>query len=430
MSQDTDAARPAPNAPAAPAFARAADTDPAALGWMQGAPPPRELQVRFDDLSHFAFPRTRWAFAHMRRLVPSSRVWRGPGPASELPRAERDDIDAVSFTPMGAAQPMSWLASLDANYTDAIMVLHQGRIVYERYRGVMAPHRTHMAMSVTKSYTGTLAAMLQHEGLIDEQRLVPHYVPELAGTAFADATVRQVMDMTTGLDYSENYADPAAQVWNHARAGGLFPKPPGYAGPDGFYGFLRTVRKAGEHGQAFAYKTVNTDVLAWIVRRVAGGELGELFSQRFWQPLGAEQDADFLSDAEGTEFAGGGLNPCLRDLARFGEAMRCEGAFNGRQVVPAAVVAAIRAGASTAHFAKAGYATLAGWSYRHQWWLSHNAHGAFSARGVHGQALYVDPAAAMVVARFGSHPLAANVNFDPTSLPAYHALALHLKRNP
>ena len=91
--------------------------------------------------------------------------------------------------------------------------------------------------------------------------------------------------------------------------------------------------------------------------------------------------------------------------------------------MPRRVVDDIRRGGSREHFAPAGYATLPGWSYRNMWWVSHNAHGAYTARGIHGQAIYVDPAAEMVIARFASHPLAGNVNLDPTSLPAYDAVA-------
>ena len=128
----------------------------------------------------------------------------------------------------------------------------------------------------------------------------------------------------------------------------------------------------------------------------------------------------------GVEFAGGGFNLTLRDAARFGEMMRLGGRFNGRQIIPTAVVDDIRRGADKAHFALAGYALLPGWSYRNMWWVSHNEHGAFTARGIHGQTIYVDPAAEMVIARFASHPLGANSNLDPTSLPAYHAVAKHL----
>ena len=96
---------------------------------------------------------------------------------------------------------------------------------------------------------------------------------------------------------------------------------------------------------------------------------------------------------------------------------------------PAEVVSDIRRGGNRDHFALAAYTLLPGWSYRNMWWVSHNDHGAFTARGIHGQAIYIDPAAEMVIARFASHPQGANVNLDPVSLPAYHAVATHLMRD-
>jgi CubicO group peptidase (beta-lactamase class C family) len=411
---------------AQPAPLSAADSDPVKLGWMVGAPPPPEKLIRWEDMSIYRFPQTRWSFAHFRQFVPTTSVWRGDGPVAPLLPALRDDIDAVTFTPLGRDATMTWAQSLEANYTDAIVVLHRGRIVYERYFGVMSPHQPHMAMSVTKSIFGTLGAMLVAEGTLDGNAPVTKYIPELAGTAYGDATVRQVLDMTIGVSYSENYADPKAGIWQYARAGGVFPRPPGYSGPTSFYGYLRTLQKEGVHGEAFAYKSVNTDVLGWLIRRATGQTVGQVLSERIWQKLGAEHDAYLVIDSEGTEFAGGGFNSTVRDLARFGEMMRLGGRFNGQQIVPQAVVDDIRRGADPAHFTKAGYATLPGWSYRNMWWVSHNEHGAFSARGIHGQAIYIDPKAGMVIARFGSHPLAANTHFDPTSLPAFHALAKHL----
>jgi len=407
-------------------FADAADSDPAALGWMLGSPPPADRLVRYEDLSMYRFPQMRWSFANFRQLMPSTNVWRGDGKLSELPRALRDDIDGITFTPMGRSDTMTWEQSLAANYTDAIVVLHRGRIVYERYFGVMNDHNAHMAMSVTKSIFGTLGAMLVAEGRLDEKALVGQYIPELKDTAYGDATVRQVLDMTVGVKYSENYADPAAEIWQHVRAGGVFPRPPGYAGPTSFYGFLQTLRKEGEHGEAFAYKTVNSDVAGWLIRRATGQSVGAVLSERIWQKLGAEQDAYLLVDSVGTEFAGGGFNPTLRDMARFGEMMRLDGRFNGLQIVPRAVVDDIRKGASQADFAKAGFKTLPGWSYRDMWWVSHDDHGVFEARGIHGQAIYIDPKAEMVIARFASYPLAANAYLDPTTLPAFRALAEHL----
>lgn len=409
-----------------PKLPSAADTDPAKLGWMVGAPPAPEKMLHFANGTHYKFPQFRWSFANWRQFMPSTDVWRGDAGPRKLERAERSDIDAVSFTPLGQTDAMTWAQSLGANYTDSIVVLHKGKIVYEKYTGVMTPHTAHMAMSVTKSVFGLLGAMLVHEGKIDENALVTQYVPELKDSAYGDATVRQVLDMTIGVKYSEVYADPKAEIWDHVRANGVLPKPPGYTGPASSYAFLQGLKKEGEHGQAFAYKTVNSDVLGWIIKRATGKGVGELLSERIWQKLGAEENAYMLVDPEGVDFAGGGLNASTRDLARFGEMMRLGGQYNGQQIVPKAVVDDIQRGGKKSDFEKAGYKTLPGGSYRNMWWVLHNEDGAYAARGIHGQTIYIDPKAEMVIARFASFPMAANAFNDPTSLPAYQALATHL----
>jgi hypothetical protein len=377
-------------------------------------------------MSYFRFPAMRWSVSNFRQLMPTVNVSRGIGAPQALLRALRNDIDDVTFMPLGSNRPMTWRDSLLMNYTDGIIVLHQERVAYERYFGVLKPDGQHGAMSVTKTFVGTLAAMMVAEGTLDPEHKVADYVPELRSSAFGGATVRQVMDMTTGIRFSEDYADPKAEVWAHAAAGNPLPKPKDYSGPRSYYEFLQTVQPEGDHGAAFHYRTANTDALGWILARVSGRSVAQLLSERIWRKLGAEQDAYMSVDSTGTPFAGGGLNTGLRDLARFGEMIRNNGRYNGQQIVPKAVVDDIRRGGSREAFAKAGYDLLKGWSYRAMWWVTHNGHGAFMARGVHGQALYIDPAAEVVIARFASHPIAGNAANDPTSLPAYHAVARHL----
>ncbi|GAB4555315.1 MAG: serine hydrolase [Rhizobacter sp.] len=419
--------RAAPEAASARSdFPDAQASDPAKLGWMVGSPPPPDRIIRFEDGSYWRFPAMRWTASNFRQLMPTVNVSRGLGPIAPLPVAHRDDIDGVRFTPLGTNRAMTWRQSLDANYTDGIIVLHRGRIVYERYFGVLKPEGEHGAMSVTKTFVGTLAAMLVAEGTLDASKRVDHYVPELAASAFGSATLRQVMDMTTGIKFSENYADPDAEVWAHGAAGNPLPKPKDYSGPRSYYEFLQGVKPEGVHGEAFHYRTANTDALGWILARVTGRSVAQLLSERIWGPMGAEKDAYMSVDSIGTPFAGGGLSAGLRDLARFGEMIRNNGTFNGRQIVPPKAVADIRRGGSQADFAKAGYQQLPSWSYRNMWWITHNEHGAFAARGVHGQTVYIDPKAEMVIVRFASHPVAGNAAIDPTSLPAYHALARHL----
>jgi len=414
----------------APAIPTAEQTDPVKLGWMMGSPPPPDKIIRFADGSFYTFPKFRWTFSNSRQMGPTTNVSRGLGASAPLPRAERNDIDAVTFTPLGKTDPMTWAQSLGANYTDGIVVLHKGVVVYERYFGALKVDGQHIAQSVTKSFFGTIGAALLVEGKLDENALVSQYVPELKDSAFGDATIRQLLDMRTGLKYSENYADPKAEIWDHVRAGSVLPRPPGYQGPQTFYEFLQTVKKEGEHGGPFVYKTVNSDALGWVIRRVTGKSVSENLSERIWRKLGMEQDAYFSVDTVGNEFAGGGLNSGLRDLARFGEMMRNDGQFNGQQIIPKAVVDDIRKGGDKSAFPAASFPLLPGWSYRDMWWVTHNEHGAYAARGIHGQAIYIDPKAEMVIARYASFPQAANGFSDPTSLPAYHALAKYLIANP
>lgn len=408
----------------------AAASDPAKLGWMVGAPPPPDKQLRFDDGSYFQFPAMRWSVSHFRQLMPTVNISRGLGAPVPLPRAMRKDLDAVRFVPLGAQAPMTWEESLAANYTDGIVVLHRGKVVYERYFGVLNDSGQHGAMSITKSVTGTLGAMLVAEGRLDENKRVSEYVPELASSAFGNATVRQVLDMTTGLKYSEDYADPNAEVWAFSQAGSPLPKPKDYKGPRSYYEYLETMQPQGQHGEAFAYKTVNADALGWIIARVTGRSVTDLLSERIWSRMGAEQDAYMTVDSIGTPFAGGGLNTGLRDLARFGEMLRNNGRFNGQQILPKSVVDDIRRGGDRAAFAKAGYKLLPGWSYRNMWWVTDRADGTFMARGVHGQRIYVNLQAGVVIARYASHPVASNSANDPTTLPAFDALAQYLMKKP
>jgi CubicO group peptidase (beta-lactamase class C family) len=405
----------------------AAESDPGALGWMQGFPPPPDKLIMQPDSNFFSFPKLRWTVCHFRELLPTEQVSRGIGAPAPLQYAlDEVAIDALTFRPLGSRETITWKESLAANYTDGMLIIHKGRIVYERYFGCLDEAGKHGAMSMTKSLTGLLAEILVNEGKLDDTAPVSSIIPELSESAFGNATVRQVMDMTTGLAYSEDYSDPNADIWIYSRAANPLPKPKDYVGPDGYFEYLQTVKPEGRHGEAFHYKTINTDTLGWIISRVSGLEVTELLSRRIWSRMGAEQDAYMTVDGKGTPFAGGGLSAGLRDLGRIGLLMLNEGEINGERLFSSEVVAGIRRGGSREAFAKAGYRTLKNGSYRSMWWLLHNDHGAFAARGVHGQTIYVDPTAEMVLVRFASFPTAKNAMIDPTSLPAYQAVAEYL----
>jgi len=406
----------------------AQESDPGVMGWMQGFPPPEDKLITQPDSNYFSFPKLRWSVCHLREFLPTEEISRGlgaPVPLAYPTSAEFADlarqIDALTFMPIDGSEEMTWEDSLYTNYTDGMLIMHKGKVVYERYFGCLEEDTKHAIMSMTKSITGLLGEILVAEGALDDTLLVRDVIPEIGDSAFATATVREVMDMTTGVQYSEDYSDPNADIWLYSAAASPLPKPEDYDGPNGYWEYLQQVQPAGEHGAEFHYKTINSDMLGWMISTVTGKAVTDLASERIWSRMGAEQDAYQTVDGKGVPFAGGGVTAGLRDLGRLGQLMLNGGVINGERLFPAQVVESIAAGGDPSKFA--GFPTIPNGSYTSQWWVFHNDHGAYAARGVHGQTIYVDPTAEMVLVRLASFPRAQNGLIDPTSLPAYQAVA-------
>ncbi|MEZ5660926.1 MAG: serine hydrolase [Burkholderiaceae bacterium] len=390
-------------------------------GWREGFPPRRERQIRFEDLATVPYPAHRWLYCHWREVVPSVRVWRGPGQARALPRAERD-LGGFQFDdPAGGRCTLD--QALERTATDGLLVLHDGKVLFERYLGELKPHLTHRCFSVTKSFIGLLAASAVLEGRIDPEAHVETLLPELAESGWAQATVRQVLDMTASVRFVEDYEDPDGDVVRSRRAAGTLPRPHGYTGPASLYEYLPTVPSGGTHGHGFHYVTSNTHVLGWLLQRATGQSLATLLSERLWQHLGAEEDADLMVDPIGIGEVGGGLSVTLRDLARLGEMVRNRGRVDDAQVIPAAVIDDIRRGGDREKFKHAGYEVFDGWSYRDQWWISHDRFGAIRGLGIFGQQLYVAPVAGLVIARFASQKIAVDDDIESLMMAAFAGLA-------
>lgn len=406
---------------------RSAPPTAADLGLMQGYPAPPDKRVHLGNLMEA--PNNRWGFQHMRELLPTAEVYRGAGPVRALPSSPHD-LSTFAFTAADGTQ-RTVQEMLDLSYADALVVLHNGALVYEQYLNGMTPASQHQMMSVTKSLVGTLALQLVHEGLLDESRPVSEYLPELAGSAWGDATVRHALDMSTGIRFEEVY-DFAAEdndVVRYAIASGLAPTPEGYSGPRSVPELFPQYPKQGEHGHAFHYVTPNTDVIGWLIGLVTGQPFSRVFSDRVWSQLGMERDAYIIRDAIGMDMAGAGFNATARDLARIGQLILQDGAWDGRQILAPEVIAVIRGGGDTAAFARGTeeYGPLwAGWSYRAFWWHTHNAHGAFTGIGINGQWLYIDPTAQVVIVQQSSYPTSDQPDADAVCLPGFHAIAQHL----
>jgi 6-aminohexanoate-oligomer exohydrolase len=368
------------------------------LALMQGAPPPADRQVTVANWQEGPF--NRWGFQHVSEIVPSAVLSRGDGPVLMLERAEEDIGPLVD-------------EFLERTYTDGFLVLRDGRILYERYFNGMTAHTTHLLQSVSKSYCSALAGWIVERGLVELERPVRDYVPELWDGGFGDATVDQLLDMTASVVFSEEYADPRSEVQAQDRAAGWRPRRP--HDPESSYAFLRGLRKAAAHGRVFQYCSATTDVLAWVLERASGKRYTELLATELWPRVGAEHDASITVDSTGFGFANGGMAVTLRDLGRFGHLMLNGGGVDGFRVTPA--------GWGTRHLS-AGPALMdgdfraayPGGFYRAKWWCTGDELGTFYGVGIYGQYVWIVPRAGLVIAKLSSLPKA----LDPAVTRDHH----------
>ena len=373
-----------------------------ALGLMQGFPPEAEKLVTLEN--QLLGPYNRWSFQNELAMNKTVDVWRGNGPVAALEYDLRDLSRVLYKNRLGTEYSFNDMVEMSC--TDGIIVLHQGKVIYERYLNDMQPHTLHAWASGSKSMTGTLAALLAHEGPIDLDAPVTLYLPELADSGFAGATVRHLADMTVAVRFRDDTGDLVVENEAYGKAMGWREQQPGYDGPRTAYDFLPGMLPAGPHGERFTYLTPATDVLAWIIKRVEGKTLAEVMRERIWSKLGADRDAFWIVGPAAVETAGSGLVTTLPDMARFGQMLLQKGHFNGQQILPASAVEDIERGGDPAAFARWPGAgpTNQGWSYHHQWWNTHNPYGAYFAMGYGGQMLYIAPGVELVIAKVSSYP--------------------------
>jgi CubicO group peptidase (beta-lactamase class C family) len=390
---------------------------------MAGFPPAPESQVTLANWQDPPF--NRWAFRHMRELIPSHAIPAGP-PAS-LPGGPSLDLDDPAVTRLDGSTS-SVADVLAGTYTDAFLVVHEGQVAAERYYAGMTASTRHLVMSVSKSILSCVAAVLTDRGLLDLQAPVTTYVPEVGDSGYADATIRDLLDMRTGVAFRETYTDADAEVRVMERSMGWRPPRPG--DPAGTYPYLATLGRAGPHGGEFSYRSADSDMLGWACERASGVRVADLISGLIWQPIGAEHDAEITCDPLGSAVPDGGISATAGDLARFGQMLVDDGAAQGRTVVPQAWLADARhpePGIREA-FARTDneYVLPGGW-YRSQFWVIPGPGGpVLVCLGIHGQLIYADRAARTVVVKLSSWPDAQNTAYLLDTLRSCAAVAERL----
>lgn len=378
-----------------------------AVSLLMGSTISAEQSGRPDDLrlANFQFgPNNRWTFSHIREVMPTANI---PHDNRRILPLEKSPLtsDDFSVDVQGKKQRLDEIA--EDQYIDGILILKDGRIVVEKYFGELTPDQPHLMMSVTKSVVGLLTGKLAEQGVIDLSKPVADYVPALASSGWAPDSLRTLLDMRDGADYTEDYEDMTSTVrlqdcaagWTDAN---YCPKD----GPRGGYEFFPTVGRNEDNLGKFVYKSGSTDVIGWVLEEATGEPLAQLISKHIWQPMGAEFDASITVDESGFVLGDGGMNATLRDLGRFGLLMLNDGKAFGEQIVPAAFIEDIYQQPGDPDWPYSDQPEDWAPYYRSFWWGQGNESRDLMGLGVHGQYLHVAPDANMVIAIYSSWPRA------------------------
>jgi CubicO group peptidase (beta-lactamase class C family) len=371
---------------------------------MQGFPPAPEAQVTLENWRNPPF--SRWAFQHVRELLPSADITNDPVNVRQL-LSNPIDMSGLRID-AGRKAPLSLDAFLTETRTDGIVILHGGRIVFERYANGMTAETPHILMSVSKSMLGLLAGVLVARGALKLERPVTDVVPEVAGTAYEGATIRQLLDMRAGIAFDEDYLATSGAIVAYREAAGWNLVSPGKPVSD-LRSFYRQMRgNVRPHGQTFHYVSPNTDLLGWVIERAASRRYADLMSDLIWKPMGAARSAYITVDRLGAPRCAGGMCTTVPDLARVGQLIIEDGSRAGSEIIPSAWIDDITENGDQDAWAAGSFIEYfpgVPMHYRGQWYVQRGPVPLLMAFGIHGQYLFIDRQRRVVIAKASSQDL-------------------------
>ena len=282
-------------------------------------------------------------------------------------------------------------------HTDGLLILHDGKVLFEQYWNGNTKDSKHISFSVAKSYLSALVGIAFDENLINSMDdTVEKYLPEFKGTGYEGVTIKNLLQMSSGIAFNEDYADPNSDInkFGRATAKGM-----------SFKEFAMGLKNGREQGTYNHYVSLDSQVLALIVEAVTNMPLRDYLYKKIWSKIGTESDAYYITDNSGADMALGGLNATLRDYAKFGYLYLNNGSWMGEQIVPRQWVIDSHTPDAPHLMPDAGDNELSSneWGYGYQWWVPGNPLTDYTAHGIFNQFIYVDPETNVVIAKTSSN---------------------------
>ncbi len=340
------------------------------------------------------------------------RVFHREGPVSDLPQGDEIQLPATYAYDGESRDTQTFLDDTD---TTGLLVVKNGRVTYENYRRGNTRDTRWISWSVGKSFISALIGIAIEEGKIASvnDQLVT-YAPELKGTSYDGVTIRNALEMSSGVAWNEDYSDPDSDISRFGRA---------LAFGSSMVDFAKTLGRATEPGKVNLYNSLDAQMLGLVLLRATGESPSEYLEEKIWSKIGAEHDGYWVLDDTGMELAAGGVNVTLRDYARFGLLYLNGGKWNGEQLVPADWVKASHTPDAPQLMPGKQDISDTVWGYGYLWWLPRKADGPYAAVGIYNQFIYVDPAQDLVIVKTSANSEYGQTN-DETSFREDETIAL------
>ncbi|GAA1863120.1 serine hydrolase domain-containing protein [Brevibacterium marinum] len=390
---------------------------------------PSEAILEHIDLDSWKWPKYfAFSLTRMEEIFPTGGIPRGIGPVRDLVTEENDfrplTIDREKWS--GADESWSTVGDVLADtFTDAWLVSRNGVALAEEYAWPMKPARQHMLFSISKSIVSAVIGALTDAGHLSPEDLVTTRVPALAKSGYTGATIRDLLDMRSGIRFSEAYLEKGSEIRALFEAVDFAPRTATSA--NGIKDFLMGLRREREHGGPFVYRSCETDVLAWICEATVGQPFSVIASEYVWSKIGAAHAAQVCQDRWGGSIADGAISTTLRDLTRFGEMIARGGTTaDGERVLSRAWIDDIFTGEadSAQVFADSPSGrSYPGGMYRSQFWVPSASRDVVIGIGIHGQMLYIDRATQTVGVKLSSDPQPVSLAHQHGTLAMFEAIA-------
>ena len=318
-----------------------------------------------------------------------------PIPASEKPHIFETKEFSLPEKYIFEGKELSLKDGLAHFHTDGLIILHDGKMLFEDYWNGNSKDSKHISFSVAKSYLSALFGIAVNEGLIDSiDDNVTKYLEDFVGTGYENVKIKNLLQMSSGIEFNEDYADPNSDINKFSRAS---------AKGQSFRDFAKSLKNGREQGTYNHYVSLDTQVLAMILESVTDMPVREYLYKRIWNKIGAESDAYYITDSTGADMALGGLNAILRDYAKFGQLYLEKGNWLGEQIVPKSWIADSITPDAPHLMPNAGDLSSNEWGYGYQWWIPGDPLTDYTAHGIFNQFIYVDPISNVVIAKTSSN---------------------------